>query len=454
MRSGHQPDAKDADGGLSWSRADLPDVELSERERRAEAEARSNRFWLYSGRGVRSFTTAFLTVIFPLYLAAEGYSATKIGLVLTVGGFVSAGLVLAVGFAGDRFGRRSVLAVICALGVVGGVVLARSADLVVVMVANGLCGVGRGGGAGSGGSFGAVFPVEQPLVTASAPAHARTATFARMSVIGVAAGAAGSLVGYLPEALHHAGRSWVASYQLVFLLSAVLSAVMLVTVFPIRERRLSTTASGHAGASSETGTRLSTGQLIRRLATVNMLNGFGFGFLGPLLVYWFHVRYGVGSGTVGVLYTIINLVTMAPYLVAAPLTRRLGSVRTVVYSRAAGLVFMVAMIFTPTFLLAGAAYAVRILVNSLGMPARQSYVMGVSDERHRSTIAAVGSLPSQLSSSVSPVVGGALMASFVDVPILGAIVFMGANTLGYYLSFRRHPPPEERPPTPTGPAST
>ncbi|MGH9304523.1 MAG: MFS transporter, partial [Acidimicrobiales bacterium] len=133
------------------------------------------------------------------------------------------------------------------------------------------------------------------------------------------------------------------------------------------------------------------------------------------------------------------------YLASARLTRRLGAVRTVVWTRAIGMGFIFAMLFTPTFLLTGIAYALRLTVNSLGMPARQSYVMGVADERRRSTIAAVGALPSQLTSSVSPIVGGALMASFIDVPILGAFVFMSANTIGFYLSFRHYRPPGENP---------
>jgi MFS family permease len=189
--------------------------------------------------------------------------------------------------------------------------------------------------------------------------------------------------------------------------------------------------------------RLSTRQLLTRLGSINALNGFGFGFLGPLLTYWLHVRYGVGPGQLGVLYTVVNLVTMLPYLGSARLAERFGAVTTVVWTRAAGLLFLLSMLWTPTFVLAGVAYALRMACNSLGMPARQSYIMGVADERHRSTVSAVGSLPSQLSSSVSPVVGGALMSSFFDIPILGGVVFMAANALGFYLSFRRYRPPEE-----------
>ncbi|MBO0894231.1 MAG: MFS transporter, partial [Acidimicrobiales bacterium] len=341
-----------------------------------------------------------------------------------------------------RLGRRLMLMAVAALGVLGAAALALSNALVVVMLANGLCGVGRGGGAGSGGSWGPVFPAEQPLLAASAEPRARTAVFGRMSFIGVGAGAVGSLVAFVPELTHGLGWSWAASYRLVFALGALLSLAMLLTVIPIREPRshTQTTSGDDAGDKAP---RLSTRQLLTRLGSINALNGFGFGFLGPLLTYWLHVRYGVGPGQLGVLYTVVNLITMLPYLGSARVAQRFGAVTTVVWTRAAGLVFLLAMLWTPTFLLAGVAYALRMACNSLGMPARQSYIMGVADERHRSTVSAVGSLPSQLSSSVSPVVGGALMSSFFDIPIVGGVVFMAANALGFYLSFRRYRPPEE-----------
>jgi MFS family permease len=429
----------------------LPDETLLEDGSRG---ARANRVWLYAGRALRSFSTAFLTVVFPLYLASEGYSVARIGLVLTAGGFISAVLVLGVGLGGDRLGRKRMLIWVAALAAAGSAALAVSSSLVVAMLANGLAGVGRGGGAGSGGSWGPVFPAEQPLLAASAEPRARTKVFGHMSFIGVAAGALGSLVAYVPEVAHRAGWTWAASYRLVFVLGAVLSLLMLATMMPIREprpARLDAPAARRVGrglAPAEAGSagaepRLSTRQLLARLGSVNALNGFGFGFLGPLLTYWLHVRYGVGPGQLGVLYTVVNLVTMAPYLGSARVAERLGTVRTVVWTRTAGLAFLLALLWTPTFLLAGVAYALRMAFNSLGMPARQSYVMGVTEERRRSTVAAVGSLPSQLSSSVSPVVGGALMSSFFDIPIVGGVVFMAANVVAFYFSFRRYRPPEE-----------
>jgi len=411
-------------------------------------------------------------VVFPLYLARQHDSSVTVGAILTLGSLIGAALVAAVGIVSDRIGRRPVLIAVGVLGTLGALGLAASTDVVVVVVASGIGGIGRGGGAGSGGAFGPFFPAEQPLLAASVLPSQRTRAFGRLGFIGVLAAAAGSLVATVPTVLHGSGLSWIDAYRVVFLIGAAASALVIAASVPLREHRIaaerevagsptraasasasaSASAGGGGGASSPAG--LSTRQLVGRLGLTNALNGFGFGFLGPLLTYWFYVKFHAGPAEVGVLYTVVNLVSALPYLGAHRLTDRLGAVRTVVVTRAASVVVLLAMAFAPNFWVAGLLLSFRTIFNSLGMPARQSYAMGAADERRRGTVAALGTLPSMLTSSVSPVLGGAIMGAFVDIPIVGAVVFMGANTVAYYFAFRHAPLPGERKRSVSGPPET
>jgi MFS family permease len=400
-----------------------------------------NLRWLYIGRGLRSFSTAFLTVIFPLYLAVSGYSAARIGFLLAVSGATTLLLVIAVGILGDSIGRRRVILGLAALGAVGGVVMSQTSSFWLVVLASGLGGVGKGGGAGSGGSWGPVFPAEQPLVAGSVSHEERTRAFGVLSFVGVLTGALGSLVAIVPRVLHANGWTWVGAYRLLFLASAFVAVAMLLVTLPVREPHAETSPDSR---NEQEAPALSVRQLLGRLGLTNALNGFGFGFLGPLLTYWFYRRYGVGSAELGVLYTIINLASALPYLWSANLAARWGSVRTVVITRAVGLLMLLGMAVSPTYWLAGALYTLRMIFNSLGMPARQSFVMGVSDNRYRSRVAAFSSVPSNLTSMISPAIGGALMDSIMDVPLYGAFVFMSLNLVLYYYFFRNVRPPEER----------
>ena len=394
---------------------------------------------------MRSFATAFLTVVFPLYLAAEGLRGTGIGLILTGGGVATAVLVAAVGLGGDRYGRRTMLLGLAGLGILGTLLMAGTANIVAVVVASGLCGVGRGGGAGSGGSWGPVFPAEQPLLASSVPPARRTGVFGTIAFVGVMAGAAGSLVAWLPGALQATGVPLLRADRLVFLLGALLYIAMLAVTLPIREAPPSPAPAADSP--------ISTAGLVGRLGLTNALNGLGFGFLGPLLTYWFHVRYGVGAGEIGIVYTLVNLVSALPYLGASRLAARLGAVVAVTVTRTASVAMLLVMAVMPSFWLAGAAYALRMAFNSLGLPARQSFAMGVADERQRGMVAALSMLPSQVTASISPAIGGTLMESLVDTPLYGAALFMMLNVIAYYYAFRHIRPPEERVPAVQGAAN-
>lgn len=403
--------------------------------------------WLYAGRAARSLATAFLTVIFPLYLARVGMGTAEVGLVLSLSGVVSMGLVVAVGLAADLYGRRRALLALSALTAIGAFLLAwLPLGPLIAIVASGLGGVGRGGGAGSGGAWGPVFPAEQPLLAAAAPSHDRTRVFGLISFVGVLAGAAGSLVAGVPELLAGHGIGLVIGYRLLFALGGGLGVAMIAFTLPIREAR----PEPHAAAAP--ATPLSVRQLIGRLSVTNGLNGFGIGFLGPIFTYWLYLRFGVGSAEIGVLYAIVNLAAAFPYLISSSLVRRLGAVRTVVWTRLAGVAALVVMPFLPSFLWVGVAYTLRLILNSLGMPARQSFTMAVSDERYRSRVAAFGSLPSQVTSLVSPAVAGVVMESWLDFPLFGAALFIAANAVAYHFAFHRVAVPGENL-TPAGGAS-
>jgi MFS family permease len=389
------------------------------------------------GRLLRSFATSFLTIIFPLYLVARHEPSSTIGLVLAAGSIIAAAMTAAVGIGGDRYGRRPMLVGLGVLGAGGALALAWPTPLSVVILASGLGGVGRGGSAGSGGAWGPFFPAEQPMLAASVPAERRTGAFGRLGFVGVLGATLGSLAAGLPRLLQAHGMSELQGYRVLFAVAAGLSlgvaACSLLLVEPPRRP---------TSGATPTGPHLGTRSLIGRLGVTNALNGLGLGFLGPLLTYWFYVRFHVGVAEIGLLYTGVNVASALPYLGAARLTRRLGSVRTVVVTRGASVVVLLSMAVAPTFAMAGALLAVRMVLNSLGVPARQSFVMTQADENRRGTVAAVGQLPSVVTSSISPAIGGALIGAFQDVPIVGAAVFMGANTLAYHLSFRHAPTAE------------
>ncbi|MDA8058714.1 MAG: MFS transporter [Actinomycetota bacterium] len=185
--------------------------------------------------------------------------------------------------------------------------------------------------------------------------------------------------------------------------------------------------------------------LLVRLWATNGVNGLAVGMIGPFVTYWLYRRYGVGVGEIGILYSVINLATMPSTLSAAGLARRFGLVRTVTAVRVAQAVLLVPMVLAPTFALAGAAYLLRMVVQRIGLPLRQSYVLAMADPDERASVAALANLPSQAAMAASPVLSGYLFDNVsLELPFeLGAALQL-VNAVLFWVFFHGSAPEEER----------
>jgi MFS family permease len=403
----------------------------------AWVRSNANMRWLLAARALRSFSQGFLSVVVPLYIVALGFQGLALGSLLTLATVGGSLMSLAVGLTGDRYGRRPAMVGVAALAIVGMIGFVFVHSYALLIVASVLSTVGAGGGVGGGGAWGPFYPAEQPLVASSCGPEQRNAAFAAISFVGVLAGAGGSALAIVPQTLHNSGWAWAPAYRVMFWAAGLMAVGTLLSCLKVREERpegvVSIWPSAHAWS------------VLRRLSLTNALNGFGWGFLGALLTYWFYVRFHVGPAALGGLFTAANLLAALPYLGAAWLAKRLGAVRAVTSTGIVAAALLVVMGLAPTFAIAGAVFLIRIAINALSLPIRQSYVMGITEDRHRSAVAAIGGLPSQITASLSPSIGTYLMDTWtVEAPLWLAAAFQFLNWAVYWAVFRREAPPEER----------
>jgi MFS family permease len=401
--------------------------------------------WLIASQGLRNLATALLSVVVPLSLAADGYSTAEVGLALSLGSLLTTAVMVAVGFFSDRVGRRRTLLALGAASTLGILLMAVSSRLWVLSLAIGLSAVGAGGGAGSSGSSGPTFPPTQALLADRLPPERRNAAFVAVFLVSVLAGAVGAAFATLPHNLHDGGMSWSAAYRLLFWACGIFSLTYLAAVWVVKE--------GTPRRSSAGPTRAALG-LIGKLWMTNSLTGLAWGVTGTFLTYWFHLRFGVGPLAIGSLYTISNVAVALAAVAAVPLARRWGVVRTVVFTRFAVVALLGAMIWAPSFWISGVIFIVRLAIGSISVPLRQSFVMGVSEERNRTAVAAFGNLPSQFTSSFAPSLSSELVQNIsIDAPLAVAALAQLANAAVYFWAFHNLKPPEERAASHRGPSS-
>lgn len=296
-------------------------------------------------------------------------------------------------------------------------------------------------------------PAEQAFLADAVPARHRNSLFGRIAF----ASSLGALIGGSPLialAVVLAAQQTMAAYRLEFLFAsglALLAGLLALPVYEPRRKRVAReVVSQQQDASltqNKTNVRLSAASwsLLIRLWITNSVNGLAVGFFGPFITYWFYRRYGVGPVEIGLLYTIINLAAMFVNLSAARIAARLGLIRAIVISRAFQAVLIIPMVLAPTFWMAGVLYLLRMMVQRLGLPLRQSYVMGVVPPEERGRIGGLSNLPSQVTSALSPTLAGFLFDHVaLALPFDIGALLQGVNTVLFFLFFRKVLPPEEQ----------
>lgn len=407
---------------------------------------------LFGARAIRSLAQGYVVIILPLYLAAIGVSASRMGVLFGVCALVNAGLAAGVGVMADRFGRKPFLIGISLMMTVGAAIFALTRSFPVMVAAAAFGTFGYGGGVGVGGGWGPYYPAAQSLVAEQIADHSRTHAFGLLSFFGVIASAAGSMLAALPAFLaRHRGVPILESYRGLFMLAALAGLGMALVVIPVRERP--PRRNPHHAAKSAPQAPLArrflglsrpSWRLVSRFMLTNSVNGLAVGMLGPFVVYWFYRRFGVGASALAQLFFLINLAAAIPYLMAGRMTRWLGLVSSVVGTRAISCVLLIGMVLMPTYALAAALYAMRVIVNVLSIPMRQSYLMGVIEPAERATAAGLANLPMQGTQAFSASLAGVLMDHFaLAMPLVAASALQAVNALLFWIFFRSVRPPEE-----------
>jgi MFS family permease len=401
---------------------------------------------LFVTRSVRLFGYGFLSVILVLYLAEVGLTGPEIGVLLTLTLFGDTAISLWITTRADRVGRKTMLLAGAALMVLGGTVFALTGHFVPLLLAATVGVISP-----SANEVGPFLAIEQAALAQIVPAGQRTRMLAWYHLVGALATAAGSLgVGTLLQALQAHEVEARASYRVVLFAygaAGIVLALLFTRLSPAAE------ASGGGALSSERptvpvflGLHRSRG-VVLKLSALFTLDSFAGGFvLQSILAYWFHARFGAEPATLGGIFFGANLLAGVSALAAAAIARRVGLLRTMVFTHVPSNVLLILVPCMPTLPLAIAVLLMRFAISQMDVPARQSYTAAVVDPDERSAAAGITGVARTTGAALSPVLAGLLLGT----PALAGATFVVAGTLKLiydgllYRLFRGVTPIEER----------
>lgn len=375
-------------------------------------------------------------VVLPAFLLHLGFSGVRIGAIVTASLLGSAILTLAVGFQAHRFTTERLLTWSSWLMVCTGIIFGLSTPFVLLLVVAAIGTMNP-----SAGDVSVFLPLEQATLSATVTDEDRTSIFAAYNLVGSLIGSIGALCAGVPI--------WIAvnlefdsetGRRAAFVLYGVcgIALMILYSKLSSASRTRTSKAERSLGPSK---------RIVYRLAGLFSLDSFGGGFANQgIFALWVYRRFDLSPGTLGIIFFAAGLLSALSSLLAVKVARRIGLVRTMVFTHIPASLLLIAVVFAPNVWWAMGLFILRGLLSQMDVPVRTSYVMAVVTPAERAAAASITNVPRSLASALPPLAAGWMLdhTDFAWPLLICAIVKIGYDLLLLQM-FRDVRPPEELP---------
>jgi MFS family permease len=353
-----------------------------------------------TARALRALADGCVALLLPAYLLALGFGTLEVGILSTATLLGSAGATIAVGLWGHRVANRRLLRGAALLMAGTGVAFAGLSSFWPLLVVAFIGTLNP-----SSGDVSVFLPLEHARLASCASGPARTALFARYSVLGALCAAVGALAAGLPEwQAARFGASRIEALRLMFLLYG---AVGLLVWWLYRGRREDAHAVPIAPAPLGPSRRI-----VLRLAALFSVDSFAGGLvINALLSLWLLQRFGVSLAQAGAFFFWAGLLSAGSQLLAPKVAERIGLLNTMVFTHLPANACLIIAALAPSLPMALALLFVRSALSQMDVPTRSAYVMAVVTPAERPAAASLTAVPRSLAASLSPALGGALIAA-------------------------------------------
>jgi MFS family permease len=382
---------------------------------------------LLISRGLRGFCDGFVAVLLPAYLLALGLGQLDVGLVSSATLIGSALATILVGIFAGRHPLRRVLTLAAGLMAATGMGFMGSSSLWPLLI---VAFVGTLNP--SSGDVSLFLPLELASLAGSAAGDARTAIFARYSLVGAVSAAVGALAAAIPGWLvMHVGLSLLAALRAMFGVYGLVGLALWLLYRRLPEpQRQDRSRSVSLGPSRG---------IVTRLALLFSVDAFAGGLVvNSLLSLWLMQRFGLSLAAAGQFFFWAGLLTAGSQLAAVSLARKIGLLNTMVFTHIPSSLCLIGAALAPSLLLTLALLLMRSALSQMDVPTRTAYVMAVVTPPERPAAASFTAVPRSLASALGPTLAGALLAvGWVGAPLVAC----GVLKIGYDLAllgvFRR-----------------
>jgi MFS family permease len=181
-----------------------------------------------------------------------------------------------------------------------------------------------------------------------------------------------------------------------------------------------------------------TKKISRDVSLLFSLDAIGGGFvLQSLIAYWFKVRYGISLSSLGGIFAIVDVIIGASIVATPYIAKRLGLVKTMVYSHLPSNVFLILIPLIPNLWASLTFLFLRYSLSQMDVPTRQSYLNSIVPPEERSYVVGISNASRSIAQSTTPYISSSLISAAASpIPFIGGGTLKIIYDILLYLRFR------------------
>jgi len=344
---------------------------------------RETKLFLFSTL-LYGFAFSVWELFFNLYILSLGFNSDVLGLIRSATPLSALLLGLPLGLLSDRIGRRKCMLIGLAIGFLGMFLQIRLLNPFVIF----FFGLVQGAGF-------MLYRVSQPpFIMAVSKQENQALIFSLNFGLLTIAATIGNLVGgQVPQFLERwldLAQGTAASYQWVITAGILLAATSLIPIFLISDQTQAQKIRQARQPIKTVIRKLTARPIVRQLAIINVIMGFGAALLIPYLNVFLREKFAIGDQLLGLIFSLSSLLVflgsiVTPWLVKTTRSRIIPTVAT----QGASIVFLFTLGFSPVLWIAAVSLLLRTVLMQMSSPLLENYTMLISKPEEQGAISSV-----------------------------------------------------------------
>jgi len=359
------------------------------------------------------FSFSVWELFFNLYILSLGLNNDILGLIRSATPLAALLLGLPLGMLSDQIGRRTSMIIGLMIGFAGMLFEIRLLNPFLIFFFGFVQGAGF-----------MLYRVSQsPFIMAASKEDNQAMIFSlNFGLLTVAAMIGNLTAGRVPGLLESAFgivQGSAASYQWVITGGILLAMTSLIPIFLMPKDQMRDRQNPLSKPSLKFMLRkLISRRLVRRLALINLIMGFGAAILIPYLNVFLRNKFAIGDDLLGLIFSLSSLLVflgsmITPWLVTITKSRIIPTVAT----QGASIVFLFSLGFSPVLWIAAVSLLLRTVLMQMSSHLLENFAMLRSSQEEQASISSIRAIGWQAGQTIGIFISGLVQTRFGFSPL-------------------------------------